>query len=381
VRGTNLGLDHDPARVARRLTSAAAVAAVASLAAVAAPALGQELARLPSTVTPPGPGPPLATSATPLELRFPGRISSSERVLVELGTTGIPVAIRVRQRLVVRGKGDYSMSVPAPRASVARAPASESEPGGRTGLVLWQGFSPGRRVLVADAELQVAAAAPYLPLRFRVRRGPLGRELTIRNVTGVSVSGVAFRGRIGVEEAAGALDELRASLAGHRPAGERYVTVEGLEPGGSVRTEVPMRVTGTVRAGGRVTRFSEVVRGSRALVVRLPASGPVELAATAVPVTPRLERSTRPDGEALLAVVLSARLDAARFRQYSQFLANPDRLGPARAVYVFRTTPSAAASSPTAQVDRHGSNPVIGVALAVCALVGAAGLVVWWAHS
>ena len=122
MRGTNVGLDHHSARVGKRLRAVALAAAAASIGAVGAPALGQSPVRLPSTAAPPGPGPPLTSSTPPLELRFRGRIASSQRVLVELGPTGVPAAVRVRQRLLIRRAGDYLLSVLGPVTSVARAP-------------------------------------------------------------------------------------------------------------------------------------------------------------------------------------------------------------------------------------------------------------------
>jgi hypothetical protein len=374
----------------------AAVAGVlASVGAVTAPAPAQNLARLPGTATPPAAGPPLTTTATPLELRFPGRIASRERVIVELGPTGMPVGIRVRQRLVLRGTGDYSLSVQAPLISVARAPGSESEPGGRTGVLLWQGFSAGRRVLEADADLHVAPASRALPLRFQVRRGPRGRELVVRNVTRSTLYEPGFTGRVTSTDAAGALDELRAALRNGWPAGDHFVTVAGLRPGGRLHAEVPMRVSGTVRVAGRTSRFGRVVRGDDPLVLSLASRGRVDVTATAVPVPPlaalrppagsswsEAARANRIRGGArLLALALATRLDAARYRQFSQFLANPDRLGQTRAVYVFESRPGArAAPAPPADRD-DASQPLLGAVLALGSVAGVLGLVVWWAHS
>jgi hypothetical protein len=350
------------------------------------------VARLPSIATAPAPGPPLTTAAVPLERLLPGPIGSHELVLVELGPDGTPVAIRVRQRLTVHGKGDYSLSIPAPLISVGRASGSESEPGGRRGLVLWQGFSPSRRVLASDARLTVAAGR-YLPVRFSVRRSPKGRELIIRNVTGTTVRELSFDGSIAPADGAAALDALRAALMRDRPAREHYVTVRGLRPGKAVRTGVPMRVEGSVRVAGRDVRFAQVVPHDRALVVDLPPGNPVRIGATAVPVAPLA--GLRPPGahswgsaaragrlrggRALLARVLAARLDAARYRQYTQYLANPDRFGEARALYVFRTASTTRPQVGT--ISNGGSNALVIAALVSGVLAAGLGLLVWWAHS
>jgi hypothetical protein len=342
---------------------------------------------------PPLEGPPLATGAQLVEVRLPHSIESNETVVVELDASGAPVRVRVRQRLVLDGSGDYAFGVPAPLLTVARAPGSQSEPGARSGLLLWQGFATGRRVLVADVPLSVAAAAPHLPVRFRVRRASERRELVVENVTGTVATEPSITGRITASEAARALDELRAALARGRPAGDRYVFVEGLQPAPAAHTAVALRVTGTVRVGAGERAFSQVVIPDRAFVLDLPASGRLRVDATAVPVPPTVRppggvswAAAAADGRleagpALLMQVLGARLDAARYRQYTQFLANPDRVGAARAVYVFRSAPTERAGH-VRSTSTGGGWSVLQIALVVLgAVVGSVGLLVWWAHS
>src|SRR5207253_7312200 len=101
-------------------------------------------------------------------------VASTERVRVGIDPDGRPVAVRVRQRLVVAGKGDYQLAVGAPIVDVSRGPGSQSEPGFRVDQILWAGFSPGRKVLAADVRLRAAPAARYLPLRVHLQREPGG---------------------------------------------------------------------------------------------------------------------------------------------------------------------------------------------------------------
>jgi hypothetical protein len=363
----------------------------ASAGVVASGAFAQDVARLPPVVTAPAPGPPLATSTTLREIRFRGRISSNERVLVEVGPGGAPTAIAVQQRLALSAKGDYFMGVQAPVVSVRRAPGSDAEPGGRRGLILWQGFSPGRRVLAADARLSVGAAASFLPLRISVEQRGDRVVVTIRNATRTTVAG--FSGSIAAPEAANVLDGLRDALREGRPAGERYVTVEGLKPTGSFAVEVPMRVAGEVRLAKRRMRIATVVRTARPFVARLDGPETPVFALRATPVAPfslvrppeaptwaaAVKAGRVRAGHALLRHVQAARLAAARHRQYEQFLANPDQLGAARTVYVFRSAPKPrVAAAPREDGDGRALAVVLGIVAA--ALAGGL-LTVWWAHS
>src|SRR4051812_41848280 len=120
---------------------------------------------------PPAEGPTTAvppfqpTGALRTERRLPrGRIESDERVQVRVDPAGAPVAVSVRQRLELRGPGDYSLAVPGPIADVEPAPGSAVPPGLRSGALIWQGFSPGHRVLAADLRLRPREAAAALPL-------------------------------------------------------------------------------------------------------------------------------------------------------------------------------------------------------------------------
>ena len=86
---------------------------------------------LPGPVPYPTTSPPLVgRGALPPGYLAPGlHVASTERVRVGVDVDGRPAAIRVRQRLVVQGKGDYQLGVGAPLLDVRRGPGSDCEPG------------------------------------------------------------------------------------------------------------------------------------------------------------------------------------------------------------------------------------------------------------
>jgi hypothetical protein len=82
----------------------------------------------------------------------------------------------------------------------------------------------------------------------------------------------------------------------------------------------------------------------------------------------------------LLERVSRIRLALARALQYQTFLANPDVIGGAHAVYVYETAMKTA-SPPSASPDKGDGSAWQAVLFAALAVVGAAGLVVLWANS
>ena len=103
--------------------------------------------------------------------------------MVDLRPSGKPDRVRVLQTIVVKRLGDYVFTIPAPVESVRPGPGTESQPGKRENQILWEGFSPGRRVLSAWADLRVAESVAGLPLE--VHAEP--HVVTIRNTTAVTV--------------------------------------------------------------------------------------------------------------------------------------------------------------------------------------------------
>jgi hypothetical protein len=102
--------------------------------------------------------PPFRTSAPGVETRFFGRLASVQAVTVTIDRSGMVIRVVDVDRILVGRKGDYSFAINGPIEDVRAAPGSESEPGLRTGTVVWQGFSPGRRLLAAAITLRTNAA-------------------------------------------------------------------------------------------------------------------------------------------------------------------------------------------------------------------------------
>ena len=311
--------------------------------------------------------------------------------------SGRPVKVVVRQRLLLSGKGDYQLSIGAPVADVRRAPGSQSEPGLRSGQVLWAGFSPGRKVLGADVIVRTRPAARYLPVRVRVRPVTGGATLTVANAT--RTPEIEYTGKVRPREMGALLDQTRrASLAGRRLE-PTYATFEGLvgvskQP---ARIEAPLRVKGELAfPGGAPVAFSGVLGDGRPLTLRVTAHGEgaphVRLRVTPAEVV----RLLRPPGastwagaarrgglsaSSLLQRLIETRMRLVRSDQYQSFLANPDPNGLGSTVYVYDTV---AAAAPL--VSKHEAGGGVSSALLIAlAIVGsialAGGAVILWAHS
>jgi hypothetical protein len=319
-------------------------------------------------------------------------------VHVGVDADGRPAAIRVRQRLVVRGKGDYQLGVGAPLLDLRRGPGSESEPGFRVDQLLWAGFSPGRKVLAADVVLKRAPAAPYLPLRLRVRRSAGGATLTVTNVT--TTPELEYVGVVRTPEIARLLDETRrASLAGVRLQG-RFATFYGpvRTPKSPLVIEAPFRVEGELRLeGGSSVSFSRLLGDGRplAFTVRAKGSGTPTVHLRASPAA--VIRLLRPPGGStwtaaarrrqfepafLLRRLLETRMRLVRADQFQTFIADPDADGRSRAVYEYDTVAAKAPPRPVVVTgDGGGSNALLIALVIVGSLVAAGGGLVLWAHS
>jgi hypothetical protein len=395
-----------------RLRPAAALvgAALAFSAAPAAHASSQQ-------VLLPGPGPyptqipPLPVRGAPAPALLPFQVTarSDERVVVGVGPDGRPVSLHVRQRLVLSGRGDYQLVIGAPVEDVSAGPGSQSQPGLRAGQILWAGFSPGRKVLVADAELRPASAVGFLPLRVRVRREGDRYSLTVTNTT--EISQIAFTGAGRTQELAELLDRTRREEQTGRRLSSVYATISGpvRVRRQAARIAAPIHVEGVLRFPGRPSSarggsahgtdvsFAAVLGDRRplSLTVGARARGTPELRLVARP-TP-VVRALRPPrrrtwaaavrrrpipARRLLRRLIDARMQAVRSIQFQAFLSNPDTRGRNRTVYVYETvatprrTPGAAAAD-----DSTGSGPLV-IALMIAGSVVAAGAaVVVWAHS
>ena len=322
--------------------------------------------------------PPLAPETKgmlPLPPRFFRGLDNRERVVVGLDEDGKPHSVRVLQTIVLKRLGDYVLTVPAPVESVTPGPGTESQPGRRENQILWEGFSPGRRVLAAWADLRIAEAAAALPVEVNVEPG----AVTVRNATAVTVpSFTAEPDPVSLRTVSG---RVRASIRAN-------VFPEGLNVGlrsattpEDVRVAAPLRVRGTVRVGDERIPFSGRLDGLRRSELRVPipdGEPKVEIEAQTDEIAlPRRPRNARD----LLAQTIALELTYARKRQFDQYLASPDQTGPSFAKYVLRTapkpTPTAGGPTPAGDEDHLVGWIVLGLGLAAAVPVAA----VVWAHS
>ena len=320
--------------------------------------------------------PPLApetSGALPLSLRFVRGLDNRERVVVGMDESGKPHSIRVLQTIVLKRLGDYVLTVPAPVLSVTPGPRTESQPGRRENQILWEGFSPGRRVLAAWADLRVAESAAALPVEVKVEPG----AVTVRNATGVTVP--SFSAEPDPVSLAQVSGRVRSSI-------KRDVFPEGLNVGlrGSrtpeqLRVTAPLRVRGTVRVGDERIRFSGRLDGVRRSELRVPIpNGKPEVEVQVRPDDIELPRPAS-DPRALLAQTIALELTYSRARQFDQFLSSPDQTGPSSTTYVYRTTAPRPAAEQVATGDGDDTVGWIVLGLGLAAALPVAAVV--WAHS
>jgi hypothetical protein len=346
-----------------RARTAAAVAC-AALAAPAAGASSPVSVLLPSTRTGLTETPPLLARTRLPEQRFPGSISSRERIVVGVGETGAVRSVRVVQRLVVRGLGDYVFAVGAPAVEVRPVPGSRSDPGFRRGAIVWQGFSPGRRELAADARLRVRDAAGALPLRVSIESG----TLTLENATAVRAR--TFGGSAPAGDVAAALRAVRRAAATGTVAGDLLIHSARIRQQ-LVTVDTALRIEGEFAD----RRVSVVLGGGNPRRIVVPGDPSAR---------PRLRLTVRPffadePGRPTLLRAAVASLRLARLRQFESFLVNPDPLGAVAAVYEYRLEPARAAPPPAPAESGWSTAAVI--AAVGAALAGSVGLLALWARS
>lgn len=336
------------------------------------------------------PVPPLAPPQPPVTEvpRLRGTAFSQERVLVGISPEGAATTVEVTQRLLVRALGDYAFFIPAPAVSVRAGPGSQSQPGFRPNQIVWQGFSPRRRVLAARAELRPPESAPALPLRVRVtgapvRPGPFEVAITLENSTRSRAFG--FTGDAVGADVAQALRALRAAAGIDRPIEGRVVRVRGVTRRVMLQVSAPLFLRGSIGfpAGAvsavRPSRFAaRLDRGTLRLTVRgiarraaVPRLRIVARPLVAAALPPRSARTLR-------ATVLGY-LRYARTRQYQTYIANPDPLGPSRATYVYDTAAAKPTAAPLEPENSDDSSLPPALVVGGLALLGL-GLVVLWAH-
>lgn len=359
----------------RRLVVAGAVAAsLWAPAAGAAPPPPVSLPWPPEVLPRTPPLAPETTGVLPLPPRFLRGLDNRERVVVGIDEEGKPHSVRVLQTIVLKRLGDYVLTVPAPVQSVTPGPGTESQPGRRENQILWEGFSPGRRVLAAWADLRLAESVAGLPVEVKVEPG----AVTVRNATGVTVpSFSAEPDPVSLGQVSG---RVRSSIKADVFPEGLNVGLRGSTTPEQLRVAAPLRVSGTVRVGGERIPFSGRLDGVRRSELRVPVpEGKPEVEVQVQPDDVRLPRPAR-NPRALLAQTIALELTYARKRQFDQFLSSPDQTGPSSATYVYRTTaprPSAEPAATSGEGDNTVGWIVLGLGLAAALPVAA----VVWAHS
>jgi hypothetical protein len=340
------------------MTRIAAVA-VAALTCAGTAHAAQRIA-LPSPTAALSTQPPLAGGAQRSAENVAHSVSASTNVAVAIDRAGTPFAVTATQRLDVHGVGDYFFTIGAPVLTVRAAASSASAPGMRTGSLVWQGFNPGERLLVAQASLEPAKTVPALPLRIEVGPG----RVTLENTTGVTVA--TFTADAPRAPLVAYLSLLRGETEHGRTPLQARVPLGS--PPRAVRMTVtaPLHVTGTI--GSR--------RVDLVLTRRAQIHGSGRVALRAEPVV-KVDMGAPAGGRALLRQAIRATLTLARANQYREFLGNPDPAGSSRTVYAYRTA-SPPHAAPIADVGRRRRSWVeTALVVAALAAVLAAGAVAW----
>ena len=327
--------------------------------------------------------PPLApetSGALPLQPRFLRRVSNRESVVVGLDEEGTPNSVRVTQTMRLNRLGDYVFAIPAPVLTVLPGPGTQSPPGQRTNQILWQGFSPGRRSLSAQADLRVEDSAPFLPVKVRMERGTDPTTVIIENVTGVTAP--SFTGDVEPTSLAQVLGRIRTAIGRDLFAEGVNVELRGRKTPVQVRIAAPVLVAGRVGAGTQQRRFSGLLDGIRRRELRISVPGSktpkVTFTVRTAPVPDDVTANQGPS--ARLAGTIRLELTYARRRQYDQYLSSPDPTGRSSATYLYRTAARPLGSEP---VQEGGSDDhtmgwiVLGLLLAAGLPVAA----VVWARS
>ena len=317
--------------------------------------------------------PPVGDRNTTLPQHIPlGRIAARTQVVAELDRRGAPIAVTAVQRLTIRGVGDYFFAIPAPVRDVLPGPGTQSEPGLRPGMVLWQGFSGGKRILSARFVFVPARVAPLLPIRVRLSRTGSLVTLELANATRVRVS--SFTAVAAPDEARRYLAALARFAAGG-PAPYPYVNATNVRT--VERTIVaPLRVTGALvfPSGRRVNVDLVLGTGRRSIRVVTASPGFPKLALVVKPIPFGSETPAR----STFDEVMERALRLARSRQYDTFLTNPDSTGRTDTTYVFRTAAPRRASHAGSQPGKDSPLPevLLGCAFALALVAG----IVAWAH-
>ncbi len=311
----------------------------------------------------------------PLQPRFVRRVSNKERVLVGLDPDGTPNSVTVVQRSRLNRLGDYVFAIPAPVVSVLPGPGTESQPGQRTNQILWQGFSPGQRMLAARAELRLEESAPYLPVKVRVEPGDGRTTVIIENQTAVAAS--SYTGDVEPTSLTQVLGRIRTAIDRNLFAEGLNVELRGRKTPVQVEVAAPLRVTGTVGS----KRFSAVLDGLERRAVSITVPGAEPKVAFTVRTAPVPDDVTgKQDPRTRLAGTIRLELTYARTRQFDQFLSSPDQTGHSSTTYVYKTAARPVAAAPIEESGSDG-HAMGWIALGLLLAAGLPLAAVFWARS
>ena len=358
----------------------AAVAAALAAPAQAAPTQTISLPWPPAVLPRTPPLSPRTSGVLPLQPRFLRRVFNRDLIIVGLDEDGSANAVTVVQTLRLNRLGDYVFAIPAPVVTVLPGPGTRSPPGQRTNEILWQGFSPGQRVLSARAILRPEDSAPFLPVKVRVEPHAGRTTVVIENRTAVGVP--SYTGDVGPASLALTLARIRSAIGRGVFAEGLNVDLHGPKKPTSVEIAAPLRITGRVEAGRGPRRFSGTLDGTRTRALRVTVTGSeqpnVTFTVRTAAVPDRVKGNLSPRER--LARTIELELGYARKRQFDQFLASPDPTGRSRAAYVYRTAAPRHDAAPAAPAgpDDH---TVGWIALALVLAAGLPLAVFAWARS
>jgi hypothetical protein len=374
----------------KRATATVCACSLAALAQAAAAGAAPITLVSPNT---PGPAPPPLAggpqlSSEPGEVRVPGSLDNAEAVRIGLAQDGTPVSVVVVQRMSIRGPGDFRFLVPAPAVGAVPAAGSGSLPGLRQAGIVWQGFSPGKRLLAARITLRPTEAAAGLPLRVSVERRDGVTRVRLENRTARRFA--VMRGSAALPALQTVLARTRLELgrevAAGRPLPVVLEQVQGRPTGHRiVRIDSPLHVTGTIAAGGRTARVDTTLGGghprSRIVALRGDGRGTIALDAAferdrrrLLPTASELASSSDP-----LLTLQTALARTAVALQFQQYLASPTPGGESTTTYRYATA-RIVAHAPAGTGGDDGPSGLVLALIAIGGLAVLGGLTVLWAH-
>ena len=213
----------------------------------------------------------------------------------------------------------------------------------RTGAILWAGFDPGERSLVARATLEPSKVAPALPLRVRVH----GDTVALENQTRITVG--TFGAEAPTAPLVSYLARLRGDVAQGRVPPQVTVPLSSVPVDQRITVAAPLHVTGTI---GR-ERIDLLLKST----ARIHGTGRIDLKVDPMEL---VDDVTATGGRALLQAAIRATLIVGARTSTRSSSGTPIR--PARTAPSTRTAPRAhhtrrrsPGDSPQAILDHDGA--------------------------